>query len=45
LPAPTSVVVIEDGDHSLKVRKSSGRATKDAWDEAVAAITDWVAEL
>jgi predicted alpha/beta-hydrolase family hydrolase len=37
------LVVIEDGDHSLKVRKSSGRSTPEAWDEAVAAIGDWVA--
>ncbi|MGH2757786.1 MAG: alpha/beta hydrolase family protein [Actinomycetota bacterium] len=45
LSAPTEVVVIEDGDHSLKVRKSSGRSTKDAWTEAVAAIEGWLAKL
>ncbi len=36
------VVVIKDGDHSLKVRKSSGRTTHQAWDEAVAAIAAWI---
>lgn len=36
------VVVIEDGDHSLKVRKSSGRSTPEAWDEAVTAIARWI---
>ena len=36
------VVVIDDGDHSLKVRKSSGRSTKQAWDEAISAIEAWV---
>jgi predicted alpha/beta-hydrolase family hydrolase len=36
------VVAIQDGDHSLKVRKSSGRSTHDAWDEAVAAIATWI---
>jgi hypothetical protein len=36
------VVVIDDGDHSLKVRKSSGRSTKEAWDEAIAAIAAWI---
>ncbi|MGH2750523.1 MAG: alpha/beta hydrolase family protein [Actinomycetota bacterium] len=36
------VVVIEDGDHSLKVRKSSGRTTRQAWDEAIAAIDTWI---
>jgi len=36
------VVVIEDGDHSLKVRKSSGRSTKQAWGEAIEAIRAWI---
>jgi len=39
------VVVIDDGDHSLKVRKSSGRSTKQAWDEAIAAIDTWVGKI
>ncbi len=36
------VFVVEDGDHSLKVRKSSGRSTEAAWDEAIGAATGWV---
>jgi predicted alpha/beta-hydrolase family hydrolase len=41
LKAPTKVAVIHDGDHSLKVRKSSGRSTPEAWAEAVEAIVEW----
>lgn len=40
--APAEVAVIEDGDHSFKVRKSSGRSTEDAWREVVQAVTQWV---
>jgi uncharacterized protein len=39
------VVVIDDGDHSLKVRKSSGRSTKEAWNEAIGAIAAWVERI
>ena len=39
------VVVIDDGDHSLKVRKSSGRSTKQAWDEAIGAISTWIGRI
>jgi uncharacterized protein len=42
LDAQTEVAVIEDGDHSFKVRKSSGRSTTDAWAEVIAATDDWV---
>jgi predicted alpha/beta-hydrolase family hydrolase len=42
LVAETTVAVIDDGDHSFKVRKSSGRSTEEAWDEAVAAVADWL---
>ncbi len=45
LAAPTEVVVIEDGDHSFKVRKSSGRSTAAAWDEVVTAVTGWADRL
>ena len=44
LDAPTEVAVIDDGDHSFKVRKSSGRTTEDAWLEAVDAVTGWLTE-
>ena len=36
------VAVIEDGDHSFKVRKSSGRSTAEAWAEVVDMVADWV---
>lgn len=42
LAAPTEVIVVEDGDHSLKVRKSSGRDTHQAWGEAGAGISEWL---
>ena len=42
LTAPTELVVIDDGDHSLKVRKSSGRSTEQAWLEAADAVTAWL---
>jgi predicted alpha/beta-hydrolase family hydrolase len=41
--ADTSVVVIDDGDHSFKVRKGSGRGTREAWEEVVDAVAGWVA--
>lgn len=42
LTAPNAVAVIDDGDHSLKVRKSSGRSTEEAWAEAATAVTEWL---
>lgn len=39
------VAVIDDGDHSLKVRASSGRSTHDAWLEAIEAVSSWVDRL
>lgn len=42
LPGPTRIHVVDDGDHSLKVRKSSGRDTAAAWTEAVGAIEAWL---
>jgi hypothetical protein len=45
LSAPSEVIVVEDGDHSLKVRKSSGRSTQDAWSEAATEIERWLAAL
>jgi hypothetical protein len=40
--APTNVAVIEDGDHSFKVRKDSGRSTEAAWDEVIEAVAAWI---
>lgn len=45
LRASTEVAIIDDGDHSLKVRKSSGRSTPEAWQEAIDAVATWVEKL
>ncbi|MDQ3985492.1 MAG: dienelactone hydrolase family protein [Actinomycetota bacterium] len=45
IPAPTEVAVIDGGDHSFKIPKSSGRSTAEAWDEVVAVCADWLKEL
>lgn len=42
IPAPTQVLVVDDGDHSLKVRKSSGRSTQEAWRDAARGISEWL---
>ena len=42
LKAPNEVAVIDDGDHSFKVRKSSGRTTPEALEEVAAAVTGWL---
>lgn len=42
LDAESDLVVVEDGDHSLKVRKSSGRDTATAWTEAIEEIQKWL---
>jgi predicted alpha/beta-hydrolase family hydrolase len=42
LDAPVEISVIEDGDHSFKVRRSSGRTTEDAWNEAIGHVTHWL---
>ena len=42
LAAPTDLVVVEDGDHSFKVRRTSGRSTEEALDEVVDKVVEWV---
>lgn len=42
LSASAEVLVVDDGDHSLKVRKSSGRDTETAWSEAADGIGAWL---
>lgn len=42
LIAPVEIAVIDNGDHSLRVRKSSGRSTEDAWAEVVGEVAAWV---
>ncbi|MBA2725201.1 MAG: alpha/beta hydrolase, partial [Actinobacteria bacterium] len=36
------LVVIDDGDHSFKVRKASGRTTEDAWIQITDEVFGWV---
>lgn len=43
LTAGTTVARIEDGDHSFKVRRTSGRDTAAAWGEVVDAVASWIA--
>jgi uncharacterized protein len=43
-PGHSEVAVIEDGDHSFKVRKASGRSTTDAWTEVVERAAEWIAK-
>lgn len=42
MKAPTSLAVVEDGDHSLRVRKASGRSTEEALAEAMDAVVQWL---
>ena len=37
----SELAVIDDGDHSFRVRKSAGRSTSDAWDEVADAASQW----
>jgi uncharacterized protein len=45
LTAPVELAVIDDGDHSLRVRSSSGRSTAQAWAEVVETIELWLGNL
>jgi predicted alpha/beta-hydrolase family hydrolase len=36
------LLVVEDGDHSFKVRKSFGRSTEEALQEAIDAVATWI---
>lgn len=41
----SELAVIDDGDHSLKVRKSSGRTREEAWAEAIERVAGWLSLL
>jgi uncharacterized protein len=41
----SDLAVIDDGDHSFRVRKTSGRATSDAWDEVATAASEWARRI
>jgi len=42
LPAPASLHVIEDGDHSFKVPKRSGKTERQVWDDIVNGVASWL---
>lgn len=42
IPGAAEVHVIADGDHSFKVRKSSGRSNDQALDQAATAVIRWM---
>lgn len=42
LPAPTDLIVVDGGDHSFKVPKSSRRTSDQAWSETAASIAEWL---
>lgn len=42
LSAPNELIVIEDGDHSFRVRKSSGRSNEEALAELVERVGAWI---
>lgn len=44
LRVESELYVVEDGDHSFKVRRSSGRTSEDALQEAIAAVAGWITE-
>lgn len=41
----SELAVIDDGDHSFKVRKSSGRSTEEAWNEVTGRVVAWLSVL
>lgn len=45
LDGASELVVIDDGDHSFRVRKSSGRSNDEALSEVVGRVKDWVRRL
>ncbi|MFN2587373.1 MAG: alpha/beta family hydrolase [Actinomycetota bacterium] len=42
LALDAEVAVVDGGDHSFKVRSSSGRTTREAWAEAAARTVAWI---
>lgn len=44
-PLPRAdVLLVEDGDHSFRVRKSSGRTTEEALDAIIESTLKWLAD-
>lgn len=44
MSAPTTVHVIEEGDHSFKVPKRTGKTERQVWDDIVAAVGSWLTQ-
>lgn len=44
LSAPTTLHVIEEGDHSFKVPKRTGKTERQVWDDIVAAVGSWLTQ-
>ena len=44
MTAPTGLVVVDDGDHSFRVRKSSGRSTAEALEAVWDRVAIWIDE-
>jgi predicted alpha/beta-hydrolase family hydrolase len=42
MPAPVTLHVIEDGDHSFKVPKRTGKTERQVWDEIVEVVASWL---
>jgi predicted alpha/beta-hydrolase family hydrolase len=42
MTASTTLIVVEDGDHSFHVRKSSGRSSTEALDAALDGVAGWI---
>lgn len=45
LRGSVEVAVIDDGDHSFRVRKASGRSSEEALAEVIGRVADWVQRL
>lgn len=45
MTAPTELIVVDDGDHSFKVRKSSGRSTAQALETVWERLGRWIQEV
>jgi predicted alpha/beta-hydrolase family hydrolase len=42
IPAPVTLHVVERGDHSLAVPKSSGRSTDEVYSDVQDVIANWI---
>lgn len=44
ISAPSTVYTIEDGDHSFRLPKRSGRTEREVWMEIISVVTKWIRE-